>query len=159
MDRTFTIIVNPAAGGGKARAKPTGDGLFAIIPAGRGNDLARTYGIPFSSNDAAKLLLDGQLCPMDLIEVTGADGTQTSAAGSLYVGIASVAGQIANDFRLIRGPVAYPAAALRALVSWKPECSPLIAWDRCQLRTLSGRQMNSRAMAWQLPVSPTLALG
>lgn len=180
MDRTFTLVVNPAAGGGKAyqclqatqtvldaagvrylaqhskslidagslaaeaalrgdhvvavggdgmagaiasavaRAKPTGDGRFAIIPAGRGNDLARTYGIPFSSNDAAKLLLDGQLCPMDLIEVTGADGTQASAAGSLYVGIASVAGQIANDFRLIRGPVAYPAAALRALVGWKP---------------------------------------
>ncbi len=180
MDRTFTVVVNPAAGGGRAqqclqairtvldaagtrylaqhsnsladagslateaalrgdhvvavggdgmagaiatavaRAKPAGDGLFAIIPAGRGNDLARTYGIPFSPHDAARLLLDGQLCPLDLIEVTGADGTRASAAGSLYVGIASVAGQIANDFRLIRGPVAYPAAALRALAGWKP---------------------------------------
>jgi diacylglycerol kinase (ATP) len=180
MDRTFTIIVNPAAGGGKAHqcmqairtvldaagarylahdskslidagslateaalrgdhvvavggdgmagaiagavaaARPAGDGLFAIIPAGRGNDLARSYGIPFGSNDAARLLLDGQLRPMDLIEVTGADGTPASVAGSLYVGIASVAGQIANDFRLIRGPVAYPAAALRALAGWKP---------------------------------------
>src|ERR1700678_2941955 len=57
---------------------------------------------------------------MDLIEVTGADGTQASAAGSLYVGIASMAGQIANEFRLIRGPAAYPAAALRALAGWKP---------------------------------------
>jgi diacylglycerol kinase (ATP) len=180
VDTAFTIVVNPAAGGGKAyqclqavqtvldaagvrylthdskslidagslategalrgdhvvavggdgmagaiasavaRAKPAGDGLFAIIPAGRGNDLARTYGIPFGSNDAAKLLLAGQLRPMDLIEVTGADGTQASAAGSLYVGIASMAGEIANEFRFIRGPIAYPAAALRALVGWRP---------------------------------------
>jgi diacylglycerol kinase (ATP) len=180
MDTTFTIVVNPAAGGGRAyqslqairtvldtagaryltheskslidagrlaaeaalrgdhvvavggdgmagaiasavaRAKPDGDGLFTIIPAGRGNDLARTYGIPFRSDDAARLLLDGRLRPMDLIEVTGADGTQASVAGSVYIGIASVAGQIANEFRLIRGPVAYPVAALRALAGWKP---------------------------------------
>ena len=143
MDRTFTIVVNPAAGGGTAhrclqavravldaagvrylaqdskslidagrlaaeaaargdhvvavggdgmagaiaaavaRAKPAGDGLFAIIPAGRGNDLARSYGIPFSPDGAARLLLDGQSRPMDLIEVTGADGTRATAAGSL----------------------------------------------------------------------------
>src|ERR1700728_3864787 len=65
--------------------------------------------------DAARLLLDGQLRPMELIEVTGADGTPASVAGSVCIGIASVAGQIANEFRLIRGPVAYPVAALRAL--------------------------------------------
>ena len=57
---------------------------------------------------------------MDLIEVTGADGTPASVAGSVCIGIASVAGQIANEFRLIRGPVAYPVAALRALAGWKP---------------------------------------
>jgi YegS/Rv2252/BmrU family lipid kinase len=179
VDTTFTIVVNPAAGGGKApqrlqtirtvldtagvgylirhsrslkdagllaaeaaaggnhvvavggdgmvgaiagsvsRAKPAGDGVFAVIPAGRGNDLARTYGIPSNASDAAKLLLAGQSYPMDLIEVTGADGTQATAAGSVYVGIASIAGQIANDARLIRGPVVYPVAALRALVGWK----------------------------------------
>lgn len=180
MDTTFTIIVNPAAGSGKAPqylqtirtvldaagirylthdsrslkdagvlaaeaavrgdhvvavggdgmagaiasavalARPAGDGVFAIIPAGRGNDIARSCGIPFDSSDAAKLLLTGELYPMDLIEVTGADGTQATAAGSLYVGIASMAGKIANDIRLIRGPVVYPVAALRALVGWKP---------------------------------------
>jgi diacylglycerol kinase (ATP) len=180
MDTTFTFVVNPAAGGGRARqclqairsvldtagaryltqesksladagrlaaeaalrgdhvvavggdgmagaiasavarAKPDGDGVLALIPAGRGNDLARTYGIPVSTDDAARLLLAGQWRPLDLIEVTGADGTQVTGAGSLYVGIASVAGHLANNFRLIRGPVAYPAAALRALAGWKP---------------------------------------
>src|SRR6202034_2183780 len=29
-------------------------------------------------------------------------------------------GHLANNFRLIRGPVAYPVAALRALAGWKP---------------------------------------
>lgn len=180
MDTTFTIVVNPAAGGGNAlrcmqtiravldavrvrfliyqsrsledagilatqaavrgnyvvavggdgmagtvagavaRAKPEGDGVFAIIPAGRGNDLARTYGIPFGSTDAAKLLLAGQLYPLDLIEVTGIDGTQAIVAGSVYVGIASMAGEIANNIRLFPKPAVYPVAALRAVVAWKP---------------------------------------
>lgn len=109
-----------AIAGAVARAKPQGDGVFAIIPAGRGNDLARTYGVPFGSTDAAKLLLAGQLCPMDLIEVTDANGRQLTVAGSLYIGIASMAGKIANDIRLIRGPAVYPVAALRALIGWKP---------------------------------------
>jgi len=106
--------------GAVAGAKPAGDGVFAVIPAGRGNDLARTQGIPFGATDAARLLLDGQPRPMDLMALTGADGTQVTVAGSVYLGIPSVAGEIANDIRWIRGPMVYRVAALRALASWKP---------------------------------------
>ncbi len=106
--------------GAVAQAKPEGDGVIAIIPAGRGNDLARTYGIPFGSADAATLLLRGQPCPMDLIELAGADGTQVIVAGSIYIGVASMAGHIANNFRLISGPLVYPVSALYALAGWKP---------------------------------------
>ena len=103
-----------------AHARPGGDGVFGVIAAGRGNDLARTYGISVDPADAARLLLAGESQPMDLVALTGADGSQVTAAGSVYLGIASVAGQIANDTRLIRGPLVYPVAALRALASWKP---------------------------------------
>jgi diacylglycerol kinase family enzyme len=57
---------------------------------------------------------------MDLVAVAGADGSQVTAAGSVYLGIASAAGQIANDARWIHGPLVYPVAALRALARWKP---------------------------------------
>jgi diacylglycerol kinase (ATP) len=103
-----------------AQAKPGGDGVFGVIAAGRGNDLARTYGIPLGPADAARLLLAGESQPMDLVVLAGADGSQVTVAGSVYLGIASAAGQIANDTRQIRGPFVYPVAALRALAGWKP---------------------------------------
>jgi YegS/Rv2252/BmrU family lipid kinase len=109
-----------AVAGAVAHAKPGGDGVFGVIAAGRGNDLARTYGISPGPADAARLLLAGESQPMDLVALAGADGSQVTAAGSVYLGIASAAGQIANDTRLIRGPLVYPVAALRALASWKP---------------------------------------
>jgi diacylglycerol kinase (ATP) len=109
-----------AGAGAAAQAKSAGDGVFAIIPALRGNDLARTYGIPFGSAEAARLLAGGQSHPMDLIEAAGADRTQVLVAGGIYIGIASVAGQIAGNFRLISGPLVYPVSALRALADWKP---------------------------------------
>jgi diacylglycerol kinase (ATP) len=103
-----------------AQAKPGGDGVFGVIAAGRGNDLARTYGIPLGPADAARLLLAGESRPMDLVALAGEGGSQVTVAGSVYLGIASAAGQIANDTRLIRGPLVYPVAALRALAGWEP---------------------------------------
>jgi diacylglycerol kinase family enzyme len=101
-------------------------GCLGVIPAGRGNDFARTMRIPFDPAAAARLLLDGRPRPADLLEVTGTgtpEGTpQASAivAGSVYVGIASVAGEIANRIHRIRGPLVYNVAALRALAAWRP---------------------------------------
>jgi diacylglycerol kinase (ATP) len=43
-------------------------------------------------------------------------------AGSVYLGVPSVAGEIANAARLMRGPLVYPAAALRAVANWRPAC-------------------------------------
>lgn len=76
-----------AIAGAVARARPDGDGVSAMIPAGRGNDFARTHGIPFSPAGAAQLLLAGQARPMDLIAITGADGAEATVAGSIYLGI------------------------------------------------------------------------
>jgi YegS/Rv2252/BmrU family lipid kinase len=109
-----------AIAGAVASSRPAGDGVIAVIPAGRGNDLARTHGIPFNPVEAARLLVAGQPRPMDLMTITGSDGAQATATGCVYLGIAAAAGEIANNVRLIRGPLVYPIAALRALSSWKP---------------------------------------
>jgi diacylglycerol kinase (ATP) len=41
-------------------------------------------------------------------------------AGSVYAGLPSVAGEIANATRWLAGPAVYPVAALRALAAWRP---------------------------------------
>jgi len=128
--------------GAVARAKPQGDGVFAVIPAGRGNDLARTQGIPFGSADAARLLLGGEPRPMDLMLVTGADGTQVTVALSVYLGVPSVAGEIANDIRRIRGPMVYRIAALRALASWKPALFTLNGMNSVPAAVTSPREFS-----------------
>lgn len=41
-------------------------------------------------------------------------------AGSVYVGVPSVAGEIANGTRWLTGSMVYPVSALRAVARWKP---------------------------------------
>jgi YegS/Rv2252/BmrU family lipid kinase len=115
-------------------------GLLGIIPAGKGNDFARALRIPFEPGAAARVLADGRTRAVDLIAVTsggpGGHGPRppgpagpgagetlaapVTAVGSVYIGIASVAAEIANRSRFVRGRLLYNLAALRALAGWKP---------------------------------------
>ena len=106
--------------GALAGATARSGGTFGIIPAGRGNDLARVLGIPFDPAAAATALAAGTTRQIDLIGVTGPDGAELMVAGSIYVGVPSVAGEIANASRVLRGPLVYPVAALRAVAAWHP---------------------------------------
>src|ERR1700722_14313235 len=187
MSRTFCLVVNPAAGGGRAQrllpvvsqvlaaagarhqvcasaslehakelataAAGRGDvvvavggdgmagalagataaaaGVFGIIPAGGGNDFARTLDLPFAPAEAARVLAEGRERPVDLIgvgrdpagsgpadgESPGAAGRrELTVAGSVYLGIPAVAAEIAARSRVPPGEMAYPAAALRAVI-------------------------------------------
>jgi diacylglycerol kinase (ATP) len=93
---------------------------YGIIPAGNGNDLARVLGIPTEARAAARVLTTGRERRVDLIAVGTAGQPETVVAGSVYIGIPSVAGEIANRTKWLRGPVVYSAAALRALGGWTP---------------------------------------
>jgi YegS/Rv2252/BmrU family lipid kinase len=118
-----------AAAAGETVAALSGDGMLrplagalkgtraglAVIPCGRGNDLARVLGIPTDTAEAVQVAVEG---PERLIDVAEVDGTP-------YVGIASFgfdseANRIANDAKLVRGNAVYLYAALRALAAWKP---------------------------------------
>ncbi|HEY3734863.1 MAG TPA: diacylglycerol kinase family protein [Streptosporangiaceae bacterium] len=111
--------------GALAGAVAGADGVFGIIPAGRGNDFARTLGIPFGLADAARLLAGGRERRVDLIGVgrVGAGGAASAAdevvvAGSVYLGIPAVAAELASRSR-VPGGLAYPVGALRAVFGWR----------------------------------------
>jgi YegS/Rv2252/BmrU family lipid kinase len=89
------------------------DTTLAIVPAGRGNDLARVLGIPTDPAAAARLALDGEARPVDVGEVDG-----VPFLGIASLGFDSDANRIANESRL-RGNAVYLYAALRALGGWR----------------------------------------
>jgi YegS/Rv2252/BmrU family lipid kinase len=142
-----------AAAAGQAAVAVGGDGMagavagavagtaagFGVIPAGRGNDLARVLGIPAPPREAAAVLAAGHTRPVDLISVTAPGRPGCVVAGSVYMGIPSVAGEIANAARWLPGPVVYPVAALRALARWRPVrfevdgAGPAAAFPGCAL--------------------------
>lgn len=122
-------LARTAAGAGEIAVAFGGDGLFGavadgareaagvlgILPGGRGNDFARTLGIPRDPVAACRVLAAGAVTRLDL----GRVGTRT------FVGIASCGfdsdvNRIANETRLVRGNLVYAYGALRALPAWRP---------------------------------------
>jgi YegS/Rv2252/BmrU family lipid kinase len=107
--------------GGDGLLRPVASALkgtsaaVALVPSGRGNDLARVLGVPRDPAGAARIAVEGS---ERLIDVATVDGTP-------YLGIASFgfdsdANRIANQAKLIKGDAVYLYAALRALAAWKP---------------------------------------
>jgi diacylglycerol kinase (ATP) len=96
------------------------DAVLGLIPAGRGNDLARVLAIPAGPEAAVALLTGGTPRRVDLIGVSIPGQPELAVAGSVYAGLPSVAGEIANATRWLSGPAVYPVAALRALARWEP---------------------------------------
>ena len=168
--RPLAVIVNPAAGGGRAlKALPEiraefdrlgadyrvvettsadharkeasaavaagtkvaalgGDGLIgtvagdlcgsevplAILPGGRGNDLARVLGIPTAPGEAARVAVEGEERSIDVGEANG-----KTFVGIASLGVDSDANRIANEAKLVKGNLVYLYAAVRALAQWK----------------------------------------
>jgi YegS/Rv2252/BmrU family lipid kinase len=118
-----------AAGQGETVAAIGGDGLLrplaaalkgretalALIPSGRGNDLARVLGIPRDLNEASRIAVEGD---ERLLDVANVDGTPYMGIASL--GFDSDANRIANEATLVPGNAVYLYAGLRALGGWKP---------------------------------------
>jgi YegS/Rv2252/BmrU family lipid kinase len=88
---------------------------LAVIPCGRGNDLARVLGIPSDPTAAAKLAAQGS---ERLIDVANVDGAPF--VGIAGLGLDSDVNRIANEVTLVRGGAVYLYSALRALAAWKP---------------------------------------
>jgi YegS/Rv2252/BmrU family lipid kinase len=103
-------LLRPVAGA----LKGTGSAV-ALIPCGRGNDLARVLGIPTDPTEAARIAVEGEERLLDVANVEG-----TPFMGIASFGFDSDANRIANDARLVKGGAVYVYAAMRALATWKP---------------------------------------
>ena len=103
-------LLRPIAGALKGTAS-----AVALIPAGRGNDLARVLGVPRRPAEAARIAVEGG---ERLLDVASVDGTPYLGIASL--GFDSDANRIANEVKRVKGDAVYLYAALRALVAWKP---------------------------------------
>jgi len=110
-----------AAVGGDGLLRPIASALkgsrapVALIPSGRGNDLARVLGIPRDPAQAARVAVEGDERPLDVASVDG-----TPYLGIASFGFDSEANRIANEAKLVKGDAVYLYAALRALTAWKP---------------------------------------
>jgi YegS/Rv2252/BmrU family lipid kinase len=100
-------------------------GTVGIIPAGRGNDFARTIGIrPGVEN--VRTLLTSAPRPADCIAVTlGTTGDRAAhrhdiGIGNVYLGFDSFTNIRANKMRINLGPVTYKYAAVHAALTLPP---------------------------------------
>lgn len=106
--------------GAVAGALRQSDGLLGVLPGGRGNDFARTLGIPLEPEAACEVLSHGTVRALDLGEVSAGNGQASTFIGIASCGFDSDANRIANETRVVRGNLVYAYGALRALISWRP---------------------------------------
>ena len=118
--QTVAAVGGDGLVGAVAAAVSRAGGTLGIIPAGRGNDFARMLGIPRGAAASAAVLAAGRPQPVDLVGVRAGDAPEAVVAGSVYVGIVSEGGEIAARSRLVRGPLGYQLAGVRALIAWQP---------------------------------------
>ncbi len=97
------------------------DWPLGLIPAGRGNDLARGLGIPTDAGEAVSCLDHGH---ERLIDVGEANGERFLGIAS--VGFDSEANRRANEAKVLKGTLVYAYSALRTLLTWKPERFALV---------------------------------
>jgi diacylglycerol kinase (ATP) len=112
------------AGADTAGASAAADaaGALAIIPAGRGNDLARKLGLPHDPAGQCDLLLNAAARSVDVIEADG-----QLALGNVYMGIDSTANAIINSNRWMPGALLYRLAPVQVLLTWKPPAYTIVA--------------------------------
>ncbi len=127
---------------------------MGLLPAGRGNDLARVLGVPDDVEAATDVLAFGRRREIDVGEVNGG-----RFLGIASCGFDSDANRIANEARVVRGRLVYAYAALRALAAWKPARFTLTLDSG--IRTFSGYSVaaaNSRAYGGGMFIAPAAEL-
>ncbi|MEV8508204.1 diacylglycerol kinase family protein [Actinoplanes sp. NPDC051475] len=95
---------------------------FGVVPAGRGNDLARAVPLPRDDPAAfAAALRERPSRPVDVAMV----GDRV-VLGSVCAGLDAAANAAANRWRLPRRPIAYQIAAAGVLARWRPVTYDLV---------------------------------
>jgi YegS/Rv2252/BmrU family lipid kinase len=88
---------------------------LGLIPAGRGNDMARALSIPTEPEAAVAALLAGHSRVIDVGEANG-----KRFLGIVSVGFDSECNRIANETHWLRGNWVYAYSMPRTLIGWRP---------------------------------------
>jgi YegS/Rv2252/BmrU family lipid kinase len=157
-----------AADSGEIPVVMSGDGLIGIVggalagtdmpmgivPAGRGNDLARMLDIPEEPAGAVSVLASRHERVIDVGEANG-----RRFLGVASVGFDSECNRIANETRLIRGRFVYAYSVPRALVAWKPARFTLrIGEENLRFTGWSVAAANSRFFGGGMMIAPEASL-
>jgi diacylglycerol kinase (ATP) len=111
-DGTFQILINAVVGA---------EAVLGIIPAGGGNDLARSLGFPRDPLLALEKIVHGRVQRLDLLLAKTADGRERYYAGGGGIGLDAAAARYANhEYRRLPGRLRYVVAALHALKGFEP---------------------------------------
>ncbi|EEG76933.1 diacylglycerol/lipid kinase family protein [Dethiobacter alkaliphilus] len=92
------------------------DAVLGIIPAGTGNDFARTFSIPANPVQACRSLLDGNIVPLDLGRLNGKLFYNVVGAGL----DAEVVADANRLFKKVSGSLGYMLALVKQLVFYRP---------------------------------------
>jgi YegS/Rv2252/BmrU family lipid kinase len=131
------------------------DGVLGVLPGGRGNDFARTLGVPIDPEDACEVLAHGEVNALDLGRVGAA-----TFIGIASCGFDSDANRIANSTRLVRGNLVYAYGALRALAGWSPATFE-VQVDGGEVRRIRGYSVaaaNAKAYGGGMLLAPDASL-
>jgi len=127
---------------------------LGIVPGGRGNDLARVLGIPGEPEAAVDVLLAGHTRRIDVGEANG-----KRFLGIVSVGFDSVANELANETKLLRGSLVYAYAAIRTLLRWKAaRFTVRVDDERIRLSGYSVSVANSSCFGGGMYVAPNAEL-
>jgi diacylglycerol kinase family enzyme len=112
-------VVVAVGGDGLVRDVATGvvpvGGTMAIVPAGRGNDLAAGLDLPSDHAALGELLLNGPVRRLDVLAANG-----VFVPGNVYTGLDAVATKIINENRRVPAKLLYRLAPVIALARWRP---------------------------------------
>jgi YegS/Rv2252/BmrU family lipid kinase len=142
-------LLRPLAGALKGT-----ESALALIPCGRGNDLARVLGVPTDPGEAARMAVEGEERLLDVASVEG-----TPFMGIASFGLDSDANRIANEAKLVKGNAVYVYSALRALAAWKPATFTVsVDGERHQFTGFSVAVGNSKAYGGGMFILPDAEL-
>ena len=130
------------------------DTPLGLIPAGRGNDLARVLGVPVEPEAAVETILAGHSRRIDVGEANG-----RPFLGIASVGFDSEANRRANETRFLRGNLVYAYAGVRTLLGWKPaRFSIRVDEERIRLTGYSIAVANSSCFGGGMYIAPAAEL-
>jgi YegS/Rv2252/BmrU family lipid kinase len=149
-DEVPVVISGDGLVGAVGGALAGSDTPLAIVPGGRGNDLARVLGIPSEPEAVVAMLSAGETRRIDVGEVNG-----KRFLGIVSVGFDSEANRLANETKWLRGNLVYAYAGLRTLFGWKPARFTIRAGEERERFTgYSVSVANSKAFGGGMFIAP-----